>query len=120
MKEKLHRRRMRQIRERQLLNREKPQKPVEDITLRLRDKSPMPPRNGPCPLHPEHKFKKCPHGCREYFEHMRAQSAGDVIIRPVEKGHERAGKTYVAASATLDAVKMLSVLRERDAPTQTD
>lgn len=26
-------------------------------------RSPIPRRNGRCPEHPEHKFKKCPHGC---------------------------------------------------------
>lgn len=50
----------------------------------LEESAPIPPRNGPCPLHPQYKFKKCPHGCLSLFHNHRSRVAGDTILIPVD------------------------------------
>ena len=72
--------------ERALLKQMMADKGYEDAaTIRdLDEKAPMPPRNGPCPLHPEFKLKKCPHGCLEVFQNHRSRVAGDTRVVSVE------------------------------------
>jgi len=61
-------------------------------TIKLAEKAPKPPRNGPCPMHPEYKLKKCPHGCIDLFNRHRSRVAGDVTVVPVDPEDKKAGK----------------------------
>lgn len=58
---------------------------VGKAPIRLSEEAPMPPRNGPCPLHPEHKLKKCPHGCLQTFKNHRDRVAGVTKIVSVDE-----------------------------------
>lgn len=55
---------------------------------KLNEEAPMPRRNDPCPLHPEHKFKRCPHGCMEMFQRMRHRVAGDTRVVRIDPERE--------------------------------
>lgn len=68
-------------------------------TIRLNENVPMPPRNGPCPQHPEYKLKKCPHGCMALFARSRMREAGDVIVAHVEEDSPKQGKFGVETDA---------------------
>lgn len=63
------------------------------------EKIQVPPRNGPCPFHPEYKAKNCPHGCFEMFHRNKARQAGVVHIQQVDEDDKRAGKVGVETDA---------------------
>lgn len=63
--------------------------------LRLVESAPVPPRNGPCPLHPEHKLKRCPHGCLAMFRRHRDRVSGTVRVVHVDHDDPRRGKVAV-------------------------
>ena len=67
-------------------------KKAKGRTIDLKEDAPIPPRNGPCPQHPEYKFKKCPHGCMEMFRRNRSRHARDVTLVHVEPDDDRRGK----------------------------
>jgi len=67
-------------------------KKAKGRTIKLAEEAPVPGRNDPCPLHPEHKLKKCPHGCLDVFKRNRSRHAGDATIVRVEDGDKRKGK----------------------------
>lgn len=68
----------------------------------------VPPRNSPCPIHPEHKIKNCPHGCLEMFKRNKARQIGVTVVKEVEKGDPRAGKMAVERDASAGAMNDLA------------
>lgn len=83
-KRKLARRRERLRMQRLLKSRQVDRKVKGTPPPKLSEEAPIPNRNDPCPIHPEHKFKKCPHGCIEMFRRMRHRVADDTLIVNVE------------------------------------
>lgn len=94
-------------------------KPVPFIEpLTLEQDAPMPPRNGPCPLHPEHKLKRCPHGCLSLFRDNRSRVANDAVHVVVRKDDKRAGRVGYEDGAVSTARQLVEKLKEDepDAP----
>ena len=78
--------------------------------IRVNEEAPMPGRNDPCPIHAEHKLKKCPHGCLQMFLRNRSRVANDTIPVAVEEDDERAGmvgKEYGHLGAIADLTNSL-------------
>lgn len=55
-------------------------------------------KNGPCPIHPEHKFKKCPNGCYDRFTGRSSVVAVPEIVRSINAGFT--GKSLPVSTAT--------------------
>lgn len=107
VKKKLEKRREKLRVQRGLEDRQK-DKNAKGETIKLTESAPMPPRNGPCPLHPEYKFKNCPHGCVATFQNHRNRTAGDIKVVHVENDDDRKGKVGKEIEPGVNAVNELT------------
>ena len=55
--------------------------------IRLQQHIPVSRRNGPCPYHPEFKFKRCPHGCMQRVRQHRDMLSGTVPLSLIKAAH---------------------------------